>query len=224
MEYFKDFSNYKKERTSIVINYNAKKGTSLNFNNSKLKNIQVKTINNIIQQINSLENKNEYLDLVNVLLKELSYRRLIDNTSVKSGNNTHDIINLLDITVDFYYYEYNNNIYTVSKIETITVSLIQKNKWYDYYILINNIYTGVDLNFISINSAQGYSPRKQIGVAYHNYIINNIPIEDTIINKNNKLATIPYNSKGLFKTLLKNNIYSIHKYCDRDELTELNLI
>lgn len=223
-EYFKDIINYKKERTNIIINYNAKKGTSLVFNNSKLKNIQVKTINSIIQQINSLENKDQYFDLMNTLMKELSYRSLIGNTSIKSNNNTHCNIDLFDFIVNFYYYEYINDNYVVSKIETIKVSLIQKNKWYNYYILVNDIYTGIDLNFVSINSVQGYSPRTQIGMAYYKYINNTVPIEDNIINKNNKIAKIPINSKGLFKTILKNHVYSINKYTSRDELTELNLI
>jgi hypothetical protein len=224
MEHFTDFLNYKKERTSIVINYNARKGSALYFKDTKLKNLKNKTINSIIQQINSFENKNEYFDLMNIILKELSYRSLINNTSIKSNNKTHSIVNLFNIAIDFYYYEFVDDKFYTSDIKTVTVSLIQKNKWYNYYILINNTYTGIDLNFVSIASVQGYSSRKQIGLAYLNYVLNNIPIEDSLINKNNKTAKIPIKCENLFNTVLNNNVYKIHKFSNRDELTELNLI
>ena len=227
-EYFKDFSEYKKERLTLIITYNAKKGSVLNFKNSRLSNLQTATIINIINQINSLENKCEYFDLANVLIKELSFRKLINGITAKKTKNNkkysetklkNEII-VNNILVDFYYYNHLDNEFNISKIETITISFVQTNKWYKFYILVNNIFTGEYMDFVAINSTSSYSPRIQIGKAYKGYI-DGINLE---YDKTNDIAKIPIHVTELFENILNNNIYLIKKYNRRDELTLLNLI
>jgi len=128
-----------------------------------------------------------------------------------------------DIYVEFYYYNFNNETkkFNVSHIDIIKISFIQTNKWYKFYIFVNDVFTGRYLNLISINSIDYYSIRTEIGIAYKNFI-DGIFYEQG--NINNKIVNIPVSEKIMVENLFKNYIYPIKKYNRRDELTKLNLI
>ena len=131
-------------------------------------------------------------------------------------------INVPDLVIDFYEYEFDNNIksFKISKINKVNVSFKITGKWYRLFIYVEGVFTGRYLNLISARELDNYSVRYEIGIAYRNYL-NGLfyDVPDVIETSNTPQTEIP----GLNRFVEK-QISVIKKYSSRDELSNLKLV